>query len=50
MFSSAATSLRTNPPISQEEKNSPKRKDFQIFSVIKVWGTHWCSLIENRKK
>ena len=36
MSTLAATSLTTNPPLFQEEKNSPKRKDCQIFIVIKV--------------
>ena len=31
-------SLTTNPPPFQEEKNSSKLKDCQIFSVIKVLG------------
>ena len=38
MITLAASSLRTNPPPFQEEKNSPKLKACQSFSVIKVLG------------
>ena len=34
----AATSLTRHPPPFQEEKNSPKLKDCQIFHVIRVLG------------
>ena len=40
----------THPPF-QEEKNSPKLKDCQIFYVISFGVLkHWCLLISKRKK
>ena len=38
----AATSLTTNPPHFQDEKNSPKLKDRQIFmyQYLKFWSIH----------
>ena len=48
----ASTSLTRHPPPFNEEKNSPKFKDCQIFYVNRVFGVskHWCSLISERKK
>ena len=38
MLTLAATSLKRHPPPFQEEKNSPKLKDCQIFDVVRVLG------------